>query len=162
MSSRSQKALSRGDLLLYSQTRDTTRVIVVKTHSNLVWRKSMKRLLLAMTVTAGLFGGIMTTAHAAPHNGLPSATGCTISAGTVALGDAYTVRAAGLPTTAPVYLLVAPPGSASTVSEVYVSATGAWAGTEASSLAGTWTYTFSGLMPNNKYGTVASCSVQVG
>jgi hypothetical protein len=122
----------------------------------------MKRLLLAVTVTAGLVSSMVTGAHAAPHNGLTSATGCTISASTVALGDAYTVRAAGLPTMAPVYLIVAPPGDASTVSEVYVSSTGSWTGTEASNLAGTWTYTFSGLMPNNKYGTVASCSVQVG
>jgi hypothetical protein len=44
---------------------------------------------------------------------------------------------------------------------VYVSSDGTWTGTDAATAAGTWSYTFSGVLLNNKYGTVSSCSVQV-
>jgi hypothetical protein len=61
-----------------------------------------------------------------------------------------------------VWLIVTPPSGSSSVSEVYVNPDGTWTGTASGYIAGTWSYTFSGMMWNNKYGTVASCTVQVG
>jgi hypothetical protein len=86
---------------------------------------------------------------------------CAIGASTVAVNQAYALSATGLPTTDPVYLIVTPPSGVGSVSQVLVSSTGTWSGTESSGLTGTWTYTFSGLQTNNKYGAVAICSVHV-
>jgi hypothetical protein len=116
----------------------------------------MKRTLLATAVVAMLYGGMATSAHAAKHNDPP----CSITPGQVTAGQAYTLSATGLPTVDPVYLIVTPPTGNSSVSEVYVSATGTWSGVEASMTTGAWSYTFSGLL-GNKYGTVSSCSIQV-
>ena len=66
-----------------------------------------------------------------------------------------------LPTIDPVYLIVTPPSGSSSVTPVPVSSTGTWSGIESSGLAGTWTYTFSGLQTNNTYGAVATCSAHV-
>jgi hypothetical protein len=103
------------------------------------------------------FNTLTTVPVASKHKDPP----CTINPSTVAVNQAYTVSATGLPTTAPVYLIVTPPGGTSSVAQVPVSSSGTWSGTESGGVAGTWTYTFSGLQTNNKYGAVATCSAQV-
>ena len=86
---------------------------------------------------------------------------CTVNPNPAAVGQAYTVSASGLPTTDPVWLISQAPNGSSTVSEVYVSSDGSWSGARVADQAGTWTYTFSGLMANNKYGAVSTCTEQV-
>jgi hypothetical protein len=99
------------------------------------------------------------TAAASRHRSDPP---CTITPSPAAVGSAVTLSATGLPTVDPVWLIVQPPSGGATVSEAYVDqATGTWSGTEFVTEAGTWTYTFDGLLVNRKYGTVSACSVDV-
>jgi len=120
-----------------------------------------RRTILAFLVAAGL--AIAATPAIADKGGngnRRSDPSCRISPNPAAVGQPYNLSAIGLPTTDPVWLIVQPPSGYSTVAQAYVSSDGSWSGTEFGNQAGTWTYTFSGLMTNNKYGTVASCSVQ--
>ncbi|PYQ63712.1 MAG: hypothetical protein DMF54_15960 [Acidobacteria bacterium] len=120
------------------------------------------RLLVGTTVVIAVtgfmgFNTLTTTPVASKHKDPP----CTISPSTVAVNQAYTISATRLPTIDPVYLIVTPPSGSSSVTPVPVSSTGTWSGIESSGLAGTWTYTFSGLQTNNTYGAVATCSAHV-
>lgn len=92
-----------------------------------------------------------------PHHDPP----CTVNPSPAAVGQIYTVSASELPTTDPVWLITDAPDGSGTVAAVYVNSDGSWTGTRSSNQAGTWTYTFSGLMTNKKYGAVATCSVEV-
>jgi hypothetical protein len=97
----------------------------------------------------------------AGHGPLPNHDpACTANPSPATVGQAFTLSATSLPTTDPVWLIVQTPSGNSTVSEVYVGADGTWSGSEVANQAGTWTYSFSGLMNNNKYGTVELCTVQ--
>jgi hypothetical protein len=87
---------------------------------------------------------------------------CTVTPSPATVDSSVALGATGLPTVDPVWLTVQPPSGSGSVSEVYVDqSTGTWSGSEFVNQAGTWTYTFSGLLWNRKYGTVASCSVNV-
>jgi hypothetical protein len=98
----------------------------------------------------------------AGHGPLPNHDpACTANPNPAAVGQAFTLSASALPTTDPVWLIVQPPSGHGTVSQVYVSPDGTWSGSEVGNQSGTWTYTFSGLMNNKKYGAVEFCSVQV-
>jgi hypothetical protein len=97
----------------------------------------------------------------AGHGPLPNHDpACTASQNPVAVGGVFTLSATALPTTDPVWLIVQPPSGSGTVSLVYVAPDGTWSGAELAGQSGTWTYSFSGLMNNKKYGTVETCSVQ--
>jgi hypothetical protein len=112
----------------------------------------------AFTAVAVLaFAGTSLAGHGPLPNHDPA---CTANPSPAAVGQAFTLSATSLPTTDPVWLIVQAPSGNSTVSEVYVGADGTWSGGEVANQAGTWTYSFSGLMNNNKYGTVESCTVQ--
>lgn len=113
----------------------------------------------AATVFAALlvFAGVSYAGHGPLPNHDPP---CTTSASPAVVGQAFTLSATGLPTTDPVYVIVQPPSGNSTVSPVYVGSDGNWSGVEVANQAGTWTFTFSGLMNNNRYGAVSTCTVQ--
>jgi hypothetical protein len=104
-----------------------------------------------------VFAGVGYAGHGPLPNHDPP---CTSSANPAVVGQAFTLSATELPTTDPVWLIVQTPSGSSTVSLVYVNADGSWSGNQVANQAGTWTYSFSGLMNNNKYGTVESCTVQ--
>jgi hypothetical protein len=107
------------------------------------------------TVAAAL---LVAPAVAAKHTTDPP---CSANPNPVAVGQSFTLSASGLPTVDPVWLIIQPPTGSSTVSEISVSPDGTWSGAPVAEEAGTWTYTFSGLMKNKKYGTVATCTEQV-
>lgn len=88
---------------------------------------------------------------------------CSINPSPASVNQSYTISASGLPTKDSNWLLTYPPsGQANaTVEPVYVSSTGTWSGTKSANATGVWTYVFSGLLKNHKYGTVAECSVQI-
>jgi hypothetical protein len=87
---------------------------------------------------------------------------CTTTPSTATVDSSVTLSATGLPTVDPVWLIVQPPSGVGSVSEAIVDqSTGTWSGSEFVNQAGTWTFTFSGLLWNNKYGAVASCSLLV-
>jgi hypothetical protein len=86
---------------------------------------------------------------------------CSASPSPVTVGRPFTLRASGLPTSGAVWLIVQTPSGTGSVTQVYVDGDGNWTGTEVASSAGTWTYTFSGLMVNNKYGAVSTCAIGV-
>src|SRR6266852_2901026 len=86
---------------------------------------------------------------------------CTITPSAVGAYQTFTISAAALPTTDPVYLIATPPSGNGSVTPVYPNSDGSWSGSESASQPGTWTYTFSGMLGHNKYGAVESCSVQV-
>lgn len=97
----------------------------------------------------------------AGHGPLPNHDpACTASPSPVVVGQPFTLSATALPTTDPVWLIVQPPSGNSTVGVVYVNSDGIWSGPEVANQSGMWTYSFSGLMNNKKYGTVETCSVQ--
>lgn len=97
----------------------------------------------------------------AGHGPLPNHDpACTADPSSVSAGQWFTLSATALPTTDPVYLIVQPPSGNSTVSRVVVNPDGSWTSMEVATQAGTWTYSFSGLMNNNKYGTVETCTLQ--
>lgn len=97
---------------------------------------------------------------AAPHH--RSDPPCTVGPSPATAFSSVTVSATGLPTVNPVWLIVQTPAGSSTVSQVLVDqSTATWSGTEVVGHAGTWTYLFSGMLTNHKYGTVSSCSVEV-
>jgi len=120
-------------------------------------------LFIAIPILVGvivIFGsGALSPVPVASHHKDPS---CSISPNPAGLNQAFTISAAGLPTIDPVYLITTPPNGGGGVKAVIPNGDGSWSGTAVGNLAGTWTYTFSGLMANNKYGAVASCSVRVG
>jgi hypothetical protein len=86
---------------------------------------------------------------------------CTISPSSVVVNQTYTITASGLPVVDPVYLIVTLPSGSGTVTQVYPNSDGSWSGSASASASGKWTYTFSGLLTNNKYGAVESCAVSV-
>jgi hypothetical protein len=87
---------------------------------------------------------------------------CSISPSPATTDSVLTLSATDLPSVGPVWLIVQPPSGGPTVSEVYVDqSSGTWSGTEFVHEVGTWTYSFSGMLTNYKYGTVSSCSVEV-
>jgi drug/metabolite transporter (DMT)-like permease len=87
---------------------------------------------------------------------------CSASPNPAAVGQAFTLSAVGLPTTDPVYLIVQSPSGASSVGAIsWLGSGGSWTGSETANEPGVWTYTFSGLMQNKKYGAVATCTEQV-
>ena len=87
---------------------------------------------------------------------------CSANPNPAAVGQSFALGATGLPTSDSVWLITQPPSGSSTVSAVYVNPDGTWSGSETANQSGTWTYTFSGLLSNNKYGAVATCTEQVG
>lgn len=87
---------------------------------------------------------------------------CSAAPNPAGVGQSFVLSASGLPTADSVWLLVYPPSGDATVSQVYVNADGSWSATEVANQTGMWTYVFSGLMANNRYGTVASCTERVG
>ena len=111
---------------------------------------------LALVAALALVGPFGATAFAKRAD--PS---CSISPNLTTVNQAYAVNAVGLPTVDPVWLIVTPPSGSGSVSQVTVGPDGTASVTTSGSIAGAWTYAFSGLQQNNKYGTVASCSVQV-
>lgn len=112
---------------------------------------------LAGVALVAVFAG---TGYAGRGHGDPS---CTANPNPVAVGQSFTLSAIGLPTTDPVYLIVQSPSGGSSVQALaWLGPNGSWSATEADSEAGLWTYTFSGLMQNKKYGAVATCTVRVG
>jgi hypothetical protein len=112
-----------------------------------------------LVVLGALF--VFAGAGYAGHGPLPNHDpACTSSANPAVVGQSFTLSATALPTTDPVWLIVQTPSGNSTVSQVYVNADGSWSGSEVANQAGAWTYTFSGLMNNNKYGAVEACTVQ--
>jgi hypothetical protein len=124
-----------------------------------MFRKATPRRSATMVVV-GLIAALASTAYAA-HGPLPNHDPpCTASLDSVAVGQVFTLSATELPTTDPVWLIVQPPSGNGTVSPVYVNADGTWSGSQVATQSGTWTYLFSGLMNNKKYGTVEACSVQ--
>jgi hypothetical protein len=114
--------------------------------------------ILIAVLVVGLIAG---TAFAAAHRGPKADPPCSVNPSPAVVGEPYIVSTNGLPTATPVYLIVQPPAAMSTSSPVDVSADGTWVGTEFANEPGTWTYTFSGVLSNHKYGTVSSCSVLV-
>lgn len=102
---------------------------------------------------------LVSPAIAGKRHGDPS---CSASPNPGIVGQSFTLTAVGLPTTDPVYLIVQSPSGDSTVSALtWLGSDGSWNGPEAANEAGVWTYTFSGLMQNRKYGAVATCIEQV-
>jgi len=86
---------------------------------------------------------------------------CSISPNPASVGQWYTLSTVNLPTIDPVWLLIHEPNRVGTSTEVYPAADGSLMLPESAPFAGIWTYEFSGLQTNKKYGSVASCSVQV-
>jgi hypothetical protein len=87
---------------------------------------------------------------------------CSASPNPAAVGQSFTLSAVGLPTIDPIYLIVQSPSGDSTVTPLsWLGPNGSWSGHEAAGAPGVWTYTFSGLMQNRKYGAVATCTEQV-
>jgi hypothetical protein len=87
---------------------------------------------------------------------------CSASPNPAAVGQSFTLSAVGLPTIDPVYLIVQSPSGDRSVRPISgLGADGSWTGSEVANTAGVWTYTFSGLMQNKKYGAVANCTQQV-
>jgi hypothetical protein len=86
---------------------------------------------------------------------------CSINPNPATLNQSYTISATNLPTVDPVWLIANSPTGDSTVSPVAVNPDGTASVTTSSAVAGTWTYDFSGLQTNNKYGTVASCAMSM-
>jgi hypothetical protein len=119
----------------------------------------VKRLLLAMTMTTGILGGMVTSAHAAPHRDPP----CSFSASSVSVGGSYLVTASGLPTTTPINFFATSPDGTTTGYALGTTPTGTLNATGSSGAAGTWTYQFTGPTKNNFGGTVvySSCSITV-
>jgi hypothetical protein len=111
---------------------------------------------LCAVAALSLMAPLGTTALAAKHD--PS---CTVNPSAAAANQTYTINASGLPTVDPVWLITTAPDGTSTVATVAVNADGTASVAMSSAFAGRWAFVFSGLLNNNKYGTVASCSVQV-
>jgi hypothetical protein len=121
-------------------------------------KRDLLRQLIPVAATATVAAVLLVApAVAAKRHADPS---CSASPYPVAVGQSFTISASGLPTVDPVWLIVQPPSGDSTVSEVYVNPDGTWSGSEVANQAGTWTYTYSGLMQNRKYGAVATCTEQ--
>lgn len=115
---------------------------------------------LAVAIAAPAFAGKGGSGHGggggSPTQSDPS---CSVSPGSVAVGDWYVVSASGLPTDTAVNLWVTDP-SGSTVGRPLGSAPdGTFNLSESSSSAGTWTYTFSGPTKTNNTAVYASCLV---
>jgi hypothetical protein len=122
----------------------------------------MKRILLS-TILAASFA--IAALPSGAHAGQPPPPGaCSISPNPSSLSAAYTISATGLPTIDPTYLIVYPPTGGGHYYGQYpllVNSGGSWSGNDSANQTGTWTYVFSGLLVNKRYGTVATCSVQV-
>lgn len=124
----------------------------------LLKRDMLKQVIPVAVVTTIAAVLLAAPALAAKHSTDPP---CSANPNPVAVGQSFTLSASQLPTVDPVWLIVQPPTGTSTVSEISVGLDGTWSGTPVANEAGTWTYTFSGLMKNKKYGTVATCTEQV-
>jgi len=121
---------------------------------------SRTRPLVALFAIVALLG--FAGAGYAGHGPLPNHDpACTATPNPATVGAMFTLSAAALPTIDPVWLITQGPDGSSTVSPAYVNSDGSWSGHEIANQGGTWTYTFSGLMNNKKYGAVEACSVQV-
>jgi len=118
--------------------------------------------LIPVAVVATVAAVPLVSPAIAAKGGRPADPSCSVSPDPAAVGQSFTVSAMGLPTTDPVYLIVQSPSGNSTVSALsWLGSGGSWNGPQAGNEAGVWTYTFSGLMQNRKYGAVAVCTEQV-
>jgi hypothetical protein len=127
-------------------------------------RRRMFTGVIRIVLLGALLAAFPGVGFGAPGNGKTPIHGdppCTASPNPVAVGQPFTLSASLLPTTDPVWLIVQAPAplGTGTVNQVYVRSNGTWSGTEVATVAGTWSFTFSGLMNNNRYGAVSTCTV---
>jgi hypothetical protein len=123
---------------------------------------ALSTVLLALaTMIVAISAGV---AYGAPGTGRGHGNAdpsCSANPDPVARGQAFTLSAVGLPTVDSVWLIAQSPTGSSTVSLIFVNPDGSWSNSEASDQSGQWTYTFSGVLANKKYGAVATCTEQV-
>jgi hypothetical protein len=119
--------------------------------------KSLRRTTLAAIGSAMLALALtVTTAGAAPR---PSSGACSIAPSTVSVGQVYVLSATGLPSLSPINLFVT--DALGTVGRPLGSTPdGTFALNEASAVAGTTTYQFTGLVRRHT-AVYATCSVSV-
>jgi hypothetical protein len=103
-----------------------------------------------------LYGGLATVAHAAPRKADPP---CSINPSSVVVGQSYTVSASGLPTMTPLNLFVTN-ALGTTGTPLGSSTTGTFNWTDSTTVTGTTTYEFTGVVKNNTT-VYSSCSVTV-
>jgi hypothetical protein len=116
----------------------------------------VRRVLLATALVAMFYGGMMTRAHAAPRKVDPP---CSVSPSTVVAGQSYTVNVSGLPTMTPLNLFITNTYG-TTGTPLGSSATGTFNWTDSTTVTGTTTYEFTGVVRNNTT-VYSSCTVTV-
>jgi hypothetical protein len=122
------------------------------------WRieARMKRTILAVAVSAMLFGAMGTGSVSARKD-----PACTVTPDMATVGQTYTVSVAGIPANASVYLWVTDAKTA-TISSSYLgtTSTGSFSLAESASNSGLWSYQFTGPQKGNTT-VYATCSVNV-
>jgi hypothetical protein len=114
----------------------------------------MKRTLLATAVAGMLYAGMASAASAAKQKDPP----CSINPAQVSVGQNYTVSVSGLPALSPINIVITN-ANGTTMSPLGSTPDGSFALTESSSVAGTTTYQFTGLIKQNNTQVYSSCSV---
>ena len=113
----------------------------------------------AVVAITGIFGfNTLTTVPVASHKADPT---CTASPNPSAVNATYVVSASGLPVLSAINLIVKYGNGTVTVSPLGSTPDGTFNLNESSSVAGTTTYQFTGLIRNNNTKIYATCAVNV-
>jgi len=113
----------------------------------------------AVVAITGIFGfNVLITVPVASHKADPT---CTVSPNPSAANTTYVVSAIGLPVLSATNLIVKYGNGTVTMSPLGSTPDGAFNLKEASPVAGTTTYQFTGLIRNNNTKIYATCSINV-
>jgi len=86
---------------------------------------------------------------------------CSISPNPVAVGGSYVISASGLPTDTTLNLMWTDPNGNTSGIALGSTASGSYAISESAASAGTWTYSFTGLIKQQNTTVYATCSAVV-
>jgi hypothetical protein len=117
----------------------------------------MKRLILAVAISATMVGAIGTGSVSAKKD-----PACTITPAPAAVGQPFTVNVSGLPTNVPITLWVTDAAGGTLTSGLLGTAPGgSFSLTETAGSVGTWSYQFAGPMKNGSAFVYSTCAVSV-
>jgi hypothetical protein len=117
----------------------------------------MKRLILAVAISATLFGAIGSRTVSARKD-----PACTISPAPAAVGQPFTVSVSGLPTNSPIYLWVTDAAGGNLTSALLgTTSTGSFNLSETAGTPGTWSYQFTGPLKSSNTAVYSTCAVSV-
>jgi hypothetical protein len=116
----------------------------------------MKRIILAVAISATLFGAIGNSSVSARKD-----PACTVNPFPGAVGQPYTVSVSGLPTNSPVYLWVTYPDASVHTTLLGSTSTGSFTVSYTPGYTGVWNYQFTGPTKSNGTTVFAGCSQSV-